>query len=182
MSRRIFTLANDRIRSRAIDAIREARAGSRIEIKGPKRSHDQNAKMHAMLGDIAEQLSHYGLKLDVEDWKDVFMDELSRDHRLEARVARGLYGAGFVPLGRSTSELDVPEFSDLIALISAFGDSHGVEWSEPKPKDDRPVPPVAIYEHVVQERREPSPATGAAPTPALPPTDDANGRNEALAE
>jgi hypothetical protein len=181
MSRRIFTLANDRIRDRAIEAIRDAGVGSRVEIKGPKRSHDQNAKMHAMLGDIAEQLSHYGQKLDVEDWKDVFMDELRRDHRLEARSARSLYGAGYVPLGMSTSDLDVPEFSDLIALIYAFGDAHGVEWSEPKPKDDRPVPPVEAYENIAQERQEQSPATTIADDSALPPTDDANGRNEASA-
>jgi hypothetical protein len=151
MTRRIFTLANSRLVDRAIECIQAAFAekpGSRVEIKGPKRSGDQNAKMHAMLGDIAEQLTHYGQQLDIEDWKDVFMDELQRDHRQEARYARGLYGAGIVPLGRSTSDLDVAEFSDLITLIYSFGDQHGVEWSEPKAKDQRPVPPVEAYEDV----------------------------------
>jgi hypothetical protein len=150
MTRRIFTLANQRLLDKGIEAIRNAfeqRPGSRVEIKGPKRTHDQNGKLHAMLGDLAEQLVHYGQKLDVEDWKDVFMDELQRDHRQEARFARGLYGAGIVPLGRSTSDLDTAEFSDLIALVYAFGDQHGVVWSEPKPKgDQRPVPPLEAYE------------------------------------
>lgn len=150
MTRRIFTLANSRLVDRAIECIRAAFAekpGSRVEVKGPKRSGDQNAKMHAMLGDVAEQLTHYGQQLDVEDWKDVFVDELQRDHRQPARYARGLYGAGIVPLGRSTSDLDVTEFSDLITLIYAFGDQHDVVWSEPKSAGDkRPVPPVEAYE------------------------------------
>lgn len=150
MARQIVTLANDRLVDRAIELVREAFArkpGSRVEIKGPKRSNDQNGKVHAMLGDISMQLTHYGQELDVEDWKDVFMDELQRDHRQEARFARGLYGAGIVPLGRSTSDLDIAEFSDLITLIYAFGDQHGVEWSEPKPKGDpRPAPPIEAYE------------------------------------
>lgn len=148
MARRIFTLVNHRIRNNAIEAIRKAfeeRPGSRVEIKGPKRSGDQNAKLHAMLGDVSEQLVHYGQQLDVEDWKDVFMDELQRDHRQEARFARGLYGAGIVPLGRSTSDLDVTEFSDLITLVYAFGDQHGVTWSAPEPKDKRPTPPIEAY-------------------------------------
>lgn len=150
MARRLFTLVNERLRDKAIEVIREAfeqRPGSRVEIKGPKRSRDQNAKVHAMLGDISEQLAHYGQWLDVDDWKKVFMDELERDHRQEARFARGLYGAGIVPLGRSTSDLDVAESSDLITLIYAFGDQHGVVWSEPKPKGDpRPAPPVEAYD------------------------------------
>lgn len=151
MARRIFALYNDRLLEKVIAAVREAfaqRPGSRVEIKGPKRSNDQNAKVHAMLGDLAEQLTHFGQRLDVEDWKDVFMDELQRDHRQEGRFARGLYGAGIVPLGRSTSDLDISEFSDLITLIYAFGDAHGVEWSEPKAKDPRPVPPASAYEEI----------------------------------
>lgn len=151
MTRRIFTLANQRLLDLAIECIRAAFAEkpmSRVEIKGPKRSGDQNGKLHAMLGDLSEQLSHYGQQLDVEDWKDVFMDELQRDHRQEARFARGLYGAGIVPLGRSTSDLDVSEFSDLITLVYAFGDSKGVVWSEPKPKDPRPTPPIEAYEEI----------------------------------
>jgi hypothetical protein len=153
MTRRIFTLANQRLLDKCIEAIRAAfaeRPMSRVEIKGPKRTHDQNGKLHAMLGDLAEQLTHYGQQLDVEDWKDVFMDELQRDHRQEARFARGLYGAGIVPLGRSTSDLDVAEFSDLITLVYAFGDSKGVVWSEPKPKDQRPAPPVEAYEEALR--------------------------------
>jgi len=151
MSRRIFTLANQRLLDKCIETIRATFAEkpmSRVEIKGPKRTNDQNGKLHAMLGDLAEQLTHYGQQLDVEDWKDVFMDELQRDHRQEARFARGLYGAGIVPLGRSTSDLDVAEFSDLITLVYAFGDSKGVVWSEPKPKDQRPTPPLSAYEEI----------------------------------
>lgn len=154
MTRRIFVLANQRLVDKAIGAIRAAFAekpNSRVEVKGPKRSGDQNAKIHAMLGDVAEQLTHYGQQFDLEDWKDIFMDELQRDHRQEARFARGLYGAGIVPLGRSTSDLDVSEFSDLITLVYAFGDSHGVIWSEPKAKGDpRPAPPVEAYAEEVR--------------------------------
>lgn len=122
MSRAVLVLHTDAIRAKAHAWIDAAPKDSRVEFKGPKRSVEANAKMWAMLTDVATQVSHCGLRLSTEDWKAVFMASL----RQEARIVPNLDGNGFVQLGRSTSDLSKEEFADLIELISAYGASHGV--------------------------------------------------------
>jgi hypothetical protein len=147
MPRSIITLANDRLRARAIDLINTAVPNSRVEIKGPKRSTDQNSAMWAMLGDLAEQLAWGGQKLSSEDFKLVMLDALRREHKDAMRLVPNSDMSGFVLLsGSSSSDLTREEMSDLLTIIRAFGDQHGVEWSEPAPKDTRPIPPPSAYE------------------------------------
>jgi hypothetical protein len=100
-----------------------------------------------MLGDIAEQLAWYGRKLSDEAWKLVMLDALRRDQNEQLDLVPNTDRTGFVDIsGKSSSDLEIHEMSDLLTIISAFGDQHGVEWSEPKPKDPRPSPPLAAYE------------------------------------
>lgn len=151
MARQIITLANDRLVERAIVLLREAfhkRPGSRVEIKGPKRSNDQNAAMWAMLGDLAEQLQWGGQQMSSEDFKLVMLDALRRERKDEMRIVPSFDRTGFVNVSpTSSSDLTGPEMHDLLTIISAFGDQNGVEWSTPKPKGDtRPLPPVESYE------------------------------------
>jgi hypothetical protein len=151
VTRRIFTLANDRLRDKAISVIREARANSRVEIKGPKRSNDANAAMWCKLGDVAEQLAWHGRRLDTEAWKRVFLDALRRERRDEMQFVPNIDGTGWVDLSPvHSSDLSDEEMRDLLTIISAFGDQHGVVWSEPKPKDQRPAPPIEAYEEALR--------------------------------
>ena len=146
----VVTLANDRLRQRAIDLIMGAKANSRVEFKGPKRSTDQNAAMWAMLSDIADQLAWHGKRLDTESWKLVFLDALRREHHDEMRLVPNIDGTGWVNISPvHSSDLSEEEMRDLLTIIRAFGDQHQVEWSEPKSKgDQRPVPPVEAYAEV----------------------------------
>lgn len=151
MSRRIFTIANDRLLDKAIQAIRDAfaeRPMIRVEVKGPKRSNDANAAMWVMLSEIAEQLAWHGKKMDTESWKLVFLDALRRERKDEMRIVPNIDGTGWVNVSPvHSSDLARDEMSDLLTIIRAFGDQHGVEWSEPQPKtDDRPQPPIESYE------------------------------------
>ena len=151
MARQIITLANERLVDRTIQYVREAfekRPNSRVEIKGPKRSTDQNAAMWAMLGDLARGLVWNGLTLDAEEWKLVMLDALRREHRDEMKLVPNTDMTGFVNIsGASSSDLTHEEMRDLLTIIRAFGDQQGVEWSEPKPKGDpRPAPPPSVYE------------------------------------
>jgi len=156
MTRRIFTIANHRLRDRAVAVIDEMfarQSGIRVEIKGPKRSTDQNAAMWAMLGDIAEQLLWHAeggkRKLDTEEWKLVFLDALRREHRDQMKLVPNIDHTGFVDIsGKSSSDLSHEEMRDLLTIISAFGDSQGVVWSRPEPKDKRPAPPIEAYEEI----------------------------------
>jgi hypothetical protein len=125
--KRLFILAHDIARQRAIDAVREAPAGYAVTIAEPKRNLDQNARMWAMLSDVAQQVEWYGKRLTAEDWKHVFTASL---RKLE--VVPNLDGTGFVALGMSTSRMSVREMRDLIELMFAFGAEREVEWTDPE--------------------------------------------------
>lgn len=149
MVRRLITLANQRLVDRAIEYVREAfaqRPNSRVEIKGPKRSTDQNSAMWAKLTDIAEQLTWGGRKMTPDDFKIVMLDALRRHYGEDMRAVPNSDMSGWVQLdGRSSSDLTHDEMRDLLTIIDAFGDHHGVTWSDPKPKDMPPAPPVEAY-------------------------------------
>ena len=146
MGRHIVTLANDRLRDVAIDYVRRAKPGSRVEFKGPKRSTDANAAMWAMLSDIARQIVWHGQRLDTESWKIVFLDALRRERKDELRIVPNIDMTGFVNISPiHSSDLDGSEMHDLLSIISAFGDQQGVTWSAPEPRDKRPTPPIESY-------------------------------------
>lgn len=101
---------------------------TRVAFHDPKRSLPQNAAMHAALQDIASQKEYFGLKLEPEDWKLIFMDALDR----ETRMVPNLDGNGMVALGRSSSRLSREEFSGLLSIIYEWGGRNGVEFKNPR--------------------------------------------------
>jgi hypothetical protein len=122
MSRAVLILHRQSDRDRASAWVRSAPWGTRITFQEAKRSSDQNAKMWAMLTEVARQVKWHGQKLSPDDWKVVFLSAL----KAELRMVPNLDGNGFVQLGRSSSALSVDEMSDLMALIEAFGAREGV--------------------------------------------------------
>lgn len=100
-------------------------AGNRLDltIKKEKRSSEQNRKLWATLGEIANQVEWYGEKLTAEDWKHVLSASLKKQ-----RAVRGIDG-GFVVLGLSTSKMDKAEMSELLELVIAFGAQQGVKFA-----------------------------------------------------
>lgn len=97
-----------------------------LELKEETRSTEQNARMWAMLAEIAAQVVWHGRKLTSEEWKHVFSASLKRQD-----VVPGLDG-GFVVLGTSTSKMTIREMGDLMELMSAFGAQQGVRFSAPE--------------------------------------------------
>jgi hypothetical protein len=103
--------------------IRIAPPETRVEIKGLKRTLAQNDRLWAALSDISLQLEWHGQKLRPNDWKLLFLDALDR----ETRLVPNLDNNGFVILSQSSSDLTIEEMSDLITLITAFAEDHGVQ-------------------------------------------------------
>ncbi|MCA3712967.1 MAG: recombination protein NinB [Phenylobacterium sp.] len=128
MSRALVILnrASDRERVQAWAA--KAPWGTRVTFQEAKRTSDQNARMWAMLTEVARQVEWDGLKLSADDWKLIFMTALKQ----ELRMVRNLDRTGFVQLGRSSSDLSVAEMGDLMDLIAAFGAREGVTFAEPE--------------------------------------------------
>lgn len=95
------------------------------------RTLEQNAKLWAMLTDIAEQIDWVIdgrlQKLEPDEWKDILTAGLKQ----ELRVAQGISG-GVVLLGQRTRKMTVKQLSDLIELMNAFGAERGVRFRCPK--------------------------------------------------
>lgn len=123
--RQNFTLISDRVRDNALDAVRLAPAGWRVQVGPPLRSGDQNAKMWAMLNDVARAKPE-GRNWTPETWKAAFMHYLGH----QVMFADGLDGSGPFPIGFRTSRLSVKQMIDLITVIYKYGDEHQVEWRE----------------------------------------------------
>lgn len=125
MSRALLVLNTNADRQKATAWVQQAPWGTRIEFKASKRSLPQNSRMWAMLTEIAEQVTHHGMKLSPVDFKLLFLDALKR----ELRAVPALDGTGFVNLGRSSSDLSKDEMTQMIELMFKFGAEHGVIFS-----------------------------------------------------
>lgn len=128
MSRAILTLANRTLVDRAINWVINAPVGTRVEFKAPQRTLDQNAKMWAMLTDIATQKKHCDRKWSTNHWKVLFLHAIGR----EAEFMPTLDGSGFIPYGQSSSDLSKAEMAEMIEFMTAWGAENGVVFTEPE--------------------------------------------------
>lgn len=94
-----------------------------VEVREETRSLAQNARLWAMLTDIAKQVDWYGQKLTPEEFKDVFSAAMKR-----TKVVPGLDG-GFVVCGQSTSKMTIAEMCEMQELMEAFGAQRGVRFT-----------------------------------------------------
>lgn len=99
----------------------------RITIEPMTRSMEQNAKLHAMLADIAAQKTFNGKKMTLEQWKLIFVS----GHRIatggQAEMAIGLEGE-VINLRESTAKMSVRRCASLIEYIQAWGAQNGVKF------------------------------------------------------
>lgn len=121
------TVILDGLRSRSVAKrlIDAAPPGAVCNVRPARRSVDQNAKLWAMLSDVARAKPE-GRRWTVETWKCAFMHALGH----QVQFADGLDGSGPFPLGFRSSRLTKGQFADLITCVAEYGDRHGVEWSD----------------------------------------------------
>ena len=118
-------LTGERQREHALQCVREAAIGQCVTIADETRSVAQNAKMHAMLADVANA-KPMGRELTPDHWKGVFMDAIGK----KPVWVPSLDGASVLCLGYKSSHLRVAEMADMIEQMYAFGAENGVKWSE----------------------------------------------------
>ena len=126
MSRAVLVMSSDDIRRKAANWCAKAPPMTRVEFKAPKRTLPQNARMWAMLTDIAGQKEHCGRKYSPEQWKVIFMHACGR----EVQFIPALDMSTFIPWGQSSSELSTPEMSELIEYILSWGAENGVTFHD----------------------------------------------------
>ncbi|RZN53069.1 recombination protein NinB, partial [Avibacterium paragallinarum] len=89
----------------------------------------QNAKLHAMLGDIAKQCEFQGKKRDIETWKMLFVSGHKIATGEQAEMAIGFEGE-VVNLRESTAQMGVKRLASLIEYVQAWAAEQGVRFSD----------------------------------------------------
>lgn len=127
-----FFLRHKTARQLAASWCMEAPEGWCVSFKAPTRSLEQNAKLHAMAGDLSKQVPWCGQTLSVEQWKRFATAKLKKDKIIFDCNDLGQPDpqAGLVVLGASTRDKSVKEISEIIEWFYWMGARHGVAWSE----------------------------------------------------
>lgn len=120
-----FRLIDMARRKIACQAIVDAPQGAVVTIRERTRTLDQNARMWAMLGQVAKAEPE-GRQHTPDVWKCLFMHALG----YETRFVMGLNGEPF-PAGFRSSRLSVRECSDLIDFMTAWCAERSVILTEP---------------------------------------------------
>lgn len=129
MTRYLLVLNSDDDRAKATNFIRQAPAGTRVELKAAKRTLPQNDRMWAMLTDISRQKEHCGRKYTPDAWKCIFMCAVGR----EVQFIPSLDEKAFIPWGQSSSDLSKAEMAAMIDFMAAWGVENGVVFHDVPP-------------------------------------------------
>lgn len=95
-----------------------------VNIRPETRSNEQNAKMWAMLSDIA-RAKPQGRDLTTDKWKSLFMDAIG----IPADWEPGING-GVVNVGYRSSRLTKAQMSDMIEQMNVYAAEHGIELGD----------------------------------------------------
>jgi hypothetical protein len=103
----------------------------RIDEKESTRTLEQNAKLHALCGDIAKQRQWAGQWIDTEGWKRLLVDAWARtEGKTQGRVVPSLDGQSVVNLGIQTRGMRVKDMADLITFAEAWAVDNGIHLGD----------------------------------------------------
>ena len=107
-----------------------------------ERTLEQNAKIHVMLSEIAEQMTHLTKKLDLDSWKRLCIAQFRADSiennipRLaeywsdkQVRLIPSLDGSSLVMLGGQTRTFPKYVASGFVEWLNYYGAVNGVRFS-----------------------------------------------------
>ena len=100
-----------------------------LTIGEPPRSLDQNARLHAMLGDLSKQVEWAGKKRSRDVWKRLCVSAWLRAEKEHVEMLPAIDGHGIDVIYERTSRMSKAQLSSLMEYVSAWGDSKGVDWS-----------------------------------------------------
>jgi hypothetical protein len=138
MANRVFQLDRENPRWRAVKGVMDQFIGEevtngrvlRITIGEPKRTLDENAKLHAMLSEVADQVEWAGKKRDVEVWKRLMVSAWCRARGEPVEILPALDGHGIDIVPVRTSKLNKRDCAELIEFVYAWGADNDVRFTE----------------------------------------------------
>jgi hypothetical protein len=119
---RLFILAHHEARRRAMAAVADAPEGFVIKVQPPTRSLDQNARFHALCGDM-NGVPWYGKARDAKQWKVLFVSGHAVATGEQAEIVPGLEGE-FINIRESTAAMSKKRGASLIEYAQAFAAQH----------------------------------------------------------
>lgn len=128
--KRHFIFAHDTARRQAAAWCMNAPEGYHCRIEPPTRNSEQNARLHATLTDISQQVEWGGKKLSVDIWKRLCTAAWLRENKQQPMLIPALDGNGFDLIFEHTSKLSVAQMADLITWCQAFGAEHHVKFND----------------------------------------------------
>lgn len=105
--------------------------GDHVRVGPPDRLLVQNAKFHAMCGDIAKQSKYMGRTLSLGQWKILMISAHSIETGEGADVVQGLTGE-FVNLRESSAAMSIRRMASLIEYVACWGAENNVQFREQK--------------------------------------------------
>lgn len=125
-----YLLISDHVRRNAMREVANAPDGFAVTIAPRTRSLDQNAKFHAILGDLANSpLKWAGKRRTIDEWKAIIISGHAVATNNPGEVIPGIEGE-FVAIRESSARMSVARSSSLIEYLLAFCAEHGVELTE----------------------------------------------------
>ncbi|MEE9690362.1 recombination protein NinB [Enterobacter sp. HK169] len=129
MERQRYHLINESVRANALNAVKSAPDKFIIDIRKPTRKLSQNARFHALLGDIARQVTWCGKQLKPEQWKVLLISGHAVATKQEAEVVPGLEGE-YVNIRESSAEMSVGRMASLIEYTMAWATGQNVRFTD----------------------------------------------------
>lgn len=130
--KRRFVLVHAQARRNAVQFVQDAPEGWEVVVKEPTRNADQNAKFHAMCGDIARSgLEWAGKRRTADQWKVLLVSGHATATKEGSEMVPGIEGE-FVNVRESTALMSVRRSSSLIEYTLAFCAMRNVRLSEPE--------------------------------------------------
>lgn len=130
MDKRIFRLVSNSVRQRAIDAVWGAPDEAMVTLAEPARNAEQNAKFHALCGDLAKSgLLWAGKPRTLAQWKVLMVSGHAIATKEGADMVPGIEGE-YVNLRESTALMSKKRSSSLIEYTIAFMAMHEVQSLE----------------------------------------------------
>lgn len=130
MTKRVFYLRHTEARRRALECVSQAPDGYAVTVAEPTRNGEQNAKFHALCGDLAKSgLLWAGKTRTLAQWKVLMVSGHAVATKEGAEMVPGIEGE-FVNLRESTAQMSVRRSSSLIEYTLAFMAMNGVNQLE----------------------------------------------------
>ena len=123
--KRLFILASTEARRNAAAYCMAAPEGDYVRFSEPTRSLDQNAKMHAVFGDIAKQAKFMGRTITAPQWKTLMISGHAIVTGRGVDMVPGLEGE-FVNIRESSAGMSVARMASVIEYALAYGAQNGV--------------------------------------------------------